>query len=148
MQRRASLSIIAVTATLWLGAAQAQVREIAFGIIATESSANRKTAWPLIASDRIVWRTDLDETAKQKVREFLMAYGRDAREKQILETLTFAGFVPSTNAQPLPIRQRELARERGKVERDANMAAGEKSERLQKIDGKLAELSRLLASAN
>jgi phosphonate transport system substrate-binding protein len=286
MQRRTSLSVIAVTATLWFGAAQAQVKEIAFGIISTESSANLKTAWqpllddmqkatglkvnaffapdyggvvegmrfnkvqvawmgnksgmeavdraggevfakvtqadgaqgywslmvvhkdsphrtlddvlkaranltlgfgdpnstsgalvpgyyafaqnkvdatrdfkrmaaelrevwrsPLIASDPILWRKDLDTATKQKVRDFFLAYGRDAREKEILKTLTFAGFVPSNDNQLLPIRQLELARERGKVEGDANMAAGEKSKRLNEIDGKLSELTRQLASA-
>lgn len=323
MQRRTSLSVIAVTATLWLGAAQAQVKEIAFGIISTESSANLKTAWqpllddmqkatglkvnaffapdyggvvegmrfnkvqvawmgnksgmeavdraggevfakvtqadgaqgywslmvvhkdsphrtlddvlkaranltlgfgdpnstsgalvpgyyafaqnkvdatrdfkrmvranhetnilavankqidvatvssdgvdrmkikdaakaaelrevwrsPLIASDPILWRKDLDSATKQKLRDFFLAYGRDAREKEVLKNLTFAGFVPSNDNQLLPIRQLELARERGKVEGDANMAADEKTKRLQEIDGKLADLSRQLASA-
>lgn len=51
MQRRTSLSVIAVTATLWFGAAQAQVKEIAFGIISTESSANLKTAWQPLLDD-------------------------------------------------------------------------------------------------
>jgi len=51
MQRRTSLSVIAVTATLWFGAAQAQVKEIAFGIISTESSANLKSAWQPLLED-------------------------------------------------------------------------------------------------
>ncbi len=102
---------------------------------------------PLIASDPLVWRKDLDETIKQKVREFFLAYGRDEREKDVLKTLTFAGFVPSNNNQLLPIRQLELARERGKLEGDAAMAAEEKNKRIADIDDKLTELNRLLASA-
>jgi phosphonate transport system substrate-binding protein len=112
-------------------------------------AAELREVWrsPLIASDPLVWRKDLDEATKQKVREFFLSYGRDAREKEVLKTLTFAGFVPSNNNQLLPIRQLELARERGKVEGDANMAADEKAKRLTEIDDKLSELSRQLASA-
>jgi phosphonate transport system substrate-binding protein len=112
-------------------------------------AADLREVWrsPLIASDPLVWRKDLDDAAKQKVREFFLGYGRDAREKEVLKTLTFAGFVPSNNNQLLPIRQLELARERGKVEGDANMAADEKAKRLNDIDDKLSELSRQLASA-
>jgi phosphonate transport system substrate-binding protein len=112
-------------------------------------AAELREVWrsPLIASDPILWRKDLDTATKQKVRDFFLAYGRDAREKEILKTLTFAGFVPSNDNQLLPIRQLELARERGKVEGDANMAAEEKSKRLNEIDGKLSELTRQLASA-
>jgi phosphonate transport system substrate-binding protein len=58
-----------------------------------------------------------------------------------------SGFAASSNTQLVPIRQLELARERGKIESDANMAADEKQRRLQEIDGKLAELGRLVASA-
>jgi phosphonate transport system substrate-binding protein len=112
-------------------------------------AAELREVWrsPLIASDPILWRKDLDSETKQKVRDFFLAYGRDEREKEVLKTLTFAGFVPSNDNQLLPIRQLELARERGKVEGDANMAADEKAKRLQDIDGKLADLSRQLASA-
>ncbi len=112
-------------------------------------AAELREVWrsPLIASDPLLWRKDLDSATKQKVRDFFLAYGRDEREKEILKTLTFAGFVSSNDNQLLPIRQLELARERGKVEGDANMAADEKAKRLQDIDGKLADLSRQLASA-
>ena len=112
-------------------------------------AADLREVWrsPLIASDPMLWRKDLDSATKQKVRDFFLGYGRDAREKEILKTLTFAGFVPSNDNQLLPIRQLELARERGKVEGDANMAAEEKSKRLNEIDGKLSELTRQLASA-
>lgn len=112
-------------------------------------AAELREVWrsPLIASDPILWRRDLDSATKQKVRDFFLAYGRDEREKAILKMLTFAGFVSSNDSQLLPIRQLELARERGKVEGDANMAADEKAKRLQDIDGKLADLSRQLASA-
>lgn len=114
-----------------------------------EKAAELREVWrsPLIASDPMLWRKDLDEVTKGKVRSFLLAYGRDPREKQVLATLTLSGFVASSNTQLVPIRQLELARERGKIEADANLTADEKNRRLQEIDHKLAELGRLVASA-
>jgi phosphonate transport system substrate-binding protein len=114
-----------------------------------EKAAELREVWrsPLIASDPMLWRKDLDATTKAKVRDFFLGYGRDEREKKILATLVLSGFKASTNAQLVPIRQLELARERGKIEADANMAADEKKRRLQEIDDKLAELGRQVASA-
>lgn len=114
-----------------------------------EKAAELREVWrsPLIPSDPLLWRKDLDADAKKKVRDFFAGYGRDAREKDNLKALTFAGFVPSDNTQLLPIRQLELVRERAKFEGDANMAADDKAKRLQEIDTRLAELNRLMASA-
>jgi phosphonate transport system substrate-binding protein len=114
-----------------------------------EKAAELREVWrsPLIASDPILWRKDLDEATKTKVRDFLLGYGRDDREKKVLATLTFSGFVSSNNNQLVPIRQLELARERSKIEADANLAPDERDRRLLDIDNKLAELGRLGASA-
>jgi len=115
-----------------------------------EKAADLRVVWrsPLIASDPMLWRKDLDAEVKKKLRDFFLAYGRDAREKGILQTLTFAGFVASDNLQLVPIRQLELARERARTEADANLAADEKQKKLQDIDGRLAELGRQLASGS
>src|SRR5687768_173192 len=51
MNRRNSLSLLATTAALWLGSASAQVSELNFGIISTETSANLKTAWQPLLDD-------------------------------------------------------------------------------------------------
>jgi phosphonate transport system substrate-binding protein len=96
----------------------------------------------------MLWRKDLDADTKQKVRAFFLGYGRDAREKAIMNTLTFGGFVPSDNNQLLPIRQLELARERSKVQADAQMATEARDKRLQEIDARLADLSRQMTAAN
>jgi phosphonate transport system substrate-binding protein len=102
---------------------------------------------PLIASDPIVWRKDLDEAAKAKVRDFMLAYGKTEREQAILQTIGYSAFRASSNAQLVPVRQIELARERSKVEADAHLAADERSKKLAEIDARLAELSTQLASA-
>ena len=114
-----------------------------------EKAAQLREVWrsPLIASDPLLWRKDLDADTKKKLREFFLTYGRDAREKEILKALTWSGFRASDNGQLTPIRQLELARERNKVEADANMSEQDKARKLQDIDRRLSELSQQLASA-
>ena len=114
-----------------------------------DKAAELREVWrsPLIASDPMVWRKDLDADAKKKLREFFLTYGKDAREKDIMKNLTWAGFVASDNHQLTPIRQLELARERSKVEADTAMSADDKAKKLQDIEQRQAELARLVASA-
>ncbi|MBK7614671.1 MAG: phosphonate ABC transporter substrate-binding protein [Burkholderiales bacterium] len=114
-----------------------------------EKAAELREVWrsPLISSDPMVWRKDLDADSKAKLAEFFAGYGRDAREKDIPKTLTLAGFVKSDNRQLLPIRQLELAKERNKVEGDANLAADEKARKLQDLDKRLDDLGRQVAAA-
>lgn len=100
---------------------------------------------PLIPSDPIVWRKDLDPAVKAKVKDFMLGYGKTDREKQILESLSYSGFRASSNAQLVTIRQIELAKDRAKVENDANLDASEKARRLKEIDDKLDALGRQVA---
>jgi len=114
-----------------------------------EKAAELREVWrsPLIASDPMVWRRDLDPAVKAKLRDFVLTYGREGREKEVMKTLTWSGFVASDNSQLTPIRQLELARERSKVEADAAMSADEKKKKLQDIEQRQAELARLVAMA-
>lgn len=109
-----------------------------------EASKQVREIWrsPLIPSDPMVWRKDLDPDTKKRVRAFLLGYGRDAREKAILANIEYSSFRPSSDAQLVPIREIELSRDRAKVEADANMGADEKARRLKEIDARLAELGR------
>lgn len=115
-----------------------------------EKATELREVWrsPLIASDPLVWRKDLDADVKKKLRDFLHSYGKDAREKDILKTLTYSGFTASDNTQLVPIRQLELARERNKVEADTAMNADDKAKKLAEIDARLAELGKQVAKAN
>ena len=115
-----------------------------------EKAALLREVWrsPLIPSDPMVWRKDLDPAAKQAVEAFFLGYGKDEREREILKTLTLAGFVKSDNRQLLTIRQLELVRDRTKVEADANLSADDKAGKLGEIDKRLDELGRQIASAN
>jgi phosphonate transport system substrate-binding protein len=80
-----------------------------------EAAANIKEIWrsPMIPSDPMVWRKDLDEEAKQKIYYFFMQYGRFgneekvARERAVLANTSdgWGPFLASSNAQLLDVRQ-------------------------------------------
>lgn len=97
---------------------------------------------PLIPRDPLVWRKDLPEDVKKKVQDFVLSYGRDDREKEILKNMyRLAGFKASTNSQLIPIRQLELFKDRTKIESDERMPAAEKKAKLADIDAQLAALA-------
>lgn len=114
-----------------------------------EKAAELREVWrsPLIASDPLLWRKEMDAETKKKIADFFLSYGRDQREKDVLKTLTWGGFQRSDNAQLIPIRQLALAAERSKVEADVNLSADDKSRKLQDIERRLDELGRQTASA-
>lgn len=98
---------------------------------------------PLIPRDPLVWRKDLPADVKKKVQDFVVGYGKDAREKEVLKNMyRLAGFKVSTDAQLVPIRQLELAKDRQKVVDDANLSEADRRARLADIDAKLATLAR------
>jgi phosphonate transport system substrate-binding protein len=99
---------------------------------------------PLIPRDPLVWRKDLPADVKQKVRDFVLTYGKDDREKEILKNMyRLAGFKASSDSQLIPIRQLELAKDRKKFEDDANLSDADKRARLADIDAKLDALAKL-----
>ncbi len=114
-----------------------------------EVAAKLRVIWksPLIAGDPVMWRKDLDASAKQRIKQFFLAYGTGAdaaREIAILNKLTLGGFRDSSDAQLLPTRQLELFREKTKLQADTGVNAQEKAARLTVIDKKLGELQRSL----
>jgi phosphonate transport system substrate-binding protein len=122
-----------------------------FGTRFPDKVADVRVIWksPLIANDPLVWRKDLPEDVKTRVKNFLTAYGTGAeaeREKEILKKLTTAGFKPSDNRQLIPIRQLELYREKVKLEGDTAMNDAEKKAKLDEINRKLAELATQVAA--
>lgn len=105
---------------------------------------------PLIPSDPIAWRENLDPETKAVVKEFFMSYGREGPDKEqeleVLAGLQWAPFNESDNNQLLPIRQLELAKNRAKIENDANYSEEERRKKLQEIDEQLAELDQQMAA--
>ena len=105
-----------------------------------------KILWtsPLIPRDPLVWKKDLPADTKDAIKKFILGYGKDAREKEILKGMQqIAGFRESTDMQLVPIRQLELYKDRIKIETDEKMTAAEKSSKLADIDKKLADLANL-----
>jgi phosphonate transport system substrate-binding protein len=95
---------------------------------------------PQIPSDPMVWRKDLDPAVKAKLRDFFLAYGKQPEEREALAALNYSGFRPSSNAQLLPIRKIELARDKAKIEADTALSADERSQKLADIDKRLSAL--------
>lgn len=103
---------------------------------------------PLIASDPLVWRNDLPEATKKKVRDFFVAYGRQSEaEKKILDALTLSGFQDSDNRQLLPYRQLRLVGEKNRILADTTLSETERKAKLAEVDAKLVELNTQLAAA-
>jgi phosphonate transport system substrate-binding protein len=114
-----------------------------------------KVLWksPLIPSDPITWRKDLDEETKRKVYTFFMTYGRQGsteevmHAREVLKALNWAPFDPSSDAQLYPIRIMEITKQIAKLNADANMGADEKKAQIAKLEAKRAEVEELMKKA-
>ncbi|AJE98685.1 phosphonate ABC transporter substrate-binding protein [Pandoraea apista] len=103
---------------------------------------------PLIPSDPLLWRKDLPDATKKKIRDFFLAYGKDAHEKEVLKNIyNYGGFRASSDAQLLPIRQLELFKQKVQLESDTSIDAAKKKSQLAELDGKLAALDQEMNKA-
>lgn len=116
---------------------------------------NVRVVWtsPPIPMDPIVWRTDLPEALKERIRRFFLGYGKPApgksperliREKAILRGMTRSGFAASDNGQLAFARMLELRRERARLLAAAEEASPVARERLAAVEAKLAALREQL----
>ncbi|MBO6782112.1 MAG: phosphonate ABC transporter substrate-binding protein [Alphaproteobacteria bacterium] len=111
-----------------------------------------KIVWksPLIPSDPLVWRKDLSDDMKARIKSFFLSYGRLGdnieEELEILAGIQLAPFKDSSNAQLYPIRQLQLFRDRTRIQNDERLSAAEKAERTAVIDAELERL-KILAAA-
>jgi phosphonate transport system substrate-binding protein len=116
---------------------------------------NIREIWrsPLIPSDPIVWRKDLPEAQKTKIREFFLTYGTDkstgdiAAEKNVLAGLKWAPFRASSDRQLLPIRIMELTKSISQIEADASLTADAKKAKLDQLKAQKAKYEAELAAA-
>jgi len=114
--------------------------------------AKLKVIWksPLIPSDPIVWRKDLSEETKAKIKEFFLTYGTEqtkgdqAAEKAVLAGLDWAPFRPSTDDQLLPIRVMELSKSIAKIQGDASLSEADKQAQIEKLEAQKAEFEEKL----
>ncbi|MEA9379154.1 phosphonate ABC transporter substrate-binding protein [Pseudomonas aeruginosa] len=100
---------------------------------------------PLIPGDPLVWRNNLSDEQKNKLRDFFFKYGANAEQKKVLADLQWSKFQPSDDDQLLPIRQLELFKQRTDVANNANLGAEEKAAKLKALDEELAKLEKRMA---
>ncbi len=112
-----------------------------------EKARQLKVIWksPLIPGDPLVWRNNLSDEQKNKLRDFFFKYGADAEQKKVLADLQWSKFQPSDDDQLLPIRQLELFKQRTDVANNANLGAEEKAAKLKALDEELAKLEKRMA---
>jgi phosphonate transport system substrate-binding protein len=116
---------------------------------------NIREIWrsPLIPSDPIVWRKDLSDEQKAKIREFFLTYGTDrstgdvAEEKKVLAGLKWAPFRASSDKQLLPIRIMELTKTIAQVEADGSLSADARKAKLDELNAEKAKYEAELNAA-
>jgi phosphonate transport system substrate-binding protein len=115
---------------------------------APEKAKEIRIIWtsPLIPSDPLVWRKDLDPALKEKIATWLFAYGQSESEKAILAELGWAPFKKSDNNQLLPIRQMEVNRAIMKLQADEKIAATEKTAKLAELQKEFSALGKQIAA--
>lgn len=111
-----------------------------------------KEVWrsPLIPSDPMVWRKDLDQGTKQQISYFFLQYGRFgdldkiSRERKNLAQMSdgWGPFLASSNAQLIPIRQLALFKDKLKIQKDDKLSDDEKNTKIAEIDAALAEVAK------
>ncbi|HCI3959152.1 TPA: phosphonate ABC transporter substrate-binding protein [Pseudomonas aeruginosa] len=112
-----------------------------------EKARQLKVIWksPLIPGDPLVWRNNLSDEQKNKLRDFFFKYGANAEQKKVLADLQWSKLQPSDDDQLLPIRQLELFKQRTDVANNANLGAEEKAAKLKALDEELAKLEKRMA---
>lgn len=112
-----------------------------------EKARQLKVIWksPLIPGDPLVWRNNLSDEQKNKLRDLFFKYGANAEQKKVLADLQWSKFQPSDDDQLLPIRQLELFKQRTDVANNANLGAEEKAAKLKALDEELAKLEKRMA---
>jgi phosphonate transport system substrate-binding protein len=102
---------------------------------------------PLIASDPLVWRRDLPQATKDKLRTFFLNYGKtDPHEKAVMAAITgYSGFTASSDAQLLPIRQIALFQQKQKIAADTQLSDDDRKTQLAALDAKLDALNAAIS---
>lgn len=116
---------------------------------------NIREIWrsPLIPSDPIVWRKDLPDETKAKIRDFFLTYGTDKstgnldEEKKVLAGLKWAPFKASSDKQLLPIRVMEISKSIAQTEADTSLDAEAKTAKLDELKAAKAKFEADLATS-
>lgn len=97
---------------------------------------------PIIPSDPLVWRLNLDMKRKQSLKDFLFSYAQYSsdkslaeifREKSILAPTKFTGFKASSNSQLNGIRTMYQYGQLESDDADTTLSTGERNNKFQKL---------------
>ena len=118
---------------------------------APEAFKNLKVIWksPLIPSDPLVWRKDLDKDIKAKIYTFVMSYGRIGSPEEVesarktLKLLQWAPFRPSSDAQLYPIRILAINKEILKIQSSTKLSEADKKAKVAELQKKSEAISML-----
>jgi phosphonate transport system substrate-binding protein len=102
---------------------------------------------PLIPSDPLVWRRDLPQATKNKLRNFFDHYAQsDPREQAIMAGITgLSGFKDSTDAQLIPIRKMALFQKKDQIQNNAHISDSDRQAQVAALDLKLSQLDSVAA---
>ncbi len=99
---------------------------------------------PIIPLDPLVWRKDLPDDLKKKIKDFFLGYGKGdddeaTRQREVLAGMSsgWAPFKDSSNAQLLPVREIMVAKELMRLERDPDVSDEDKAAEVKKLTEKL-----------
>lgn len=118
-----------------------------------EESAGVKIIWtsPLIPSDPILVRSELNPGLKKRITDFFVEYARPGKDKsearvkceaENLAARKWTGFKRSDNTQLEPVRRLELYKDRLRIEADETLTDAERKARLGEVDAALKGLDR------
>ena len=116
---------------------------------APAKAAEIRVIWtsPLIPSDPLVWRKDLDDAAKKKIAEFILSYGtKSEQERKVIAALGWAPFRKSDDNQLLPIRQMEVNKAIAKIKSDASLSDADKKAKIAPLQAQFDELGKKIAA--
>jgi phosphonate transport system substrate-binding protein len=101
---------------------------------------------PLIPSDPLVWRKDLNDGLKKKIGGWLFGYGKTDDERAKLAALQWGQFKRSDNRQLLPIRQMEVNRAIMKLKGDEKLPEAERTAKLAELQKQFDEIGKQIAA--
>lgn len=98
---------------------------------------------PIIPGDPLVWRKALDQATKDKIKDFVLNYGKNSEaEMKVLNGLQWSGFRASSNKQLDPLRTLEYFRQKTKIQESTTMSDDEKKAKIAAIDEAMKKLGK------
>lgn len=116
-----------------------------------EQAKQVKVIWgsPLIPTDPLLWRRDLDAQLKAEIRRFFLAYGmavpgkpsaQVADEQSRLKKLKWSGFKASSNSQLRYVRILDLVGQRETLKTDQARSAEEREAAIEDIQAQIDQM--------